>query len=164
MSPSLPSSSGPGSAPVARGVGRRRQSSASAPGRQSGSRPRSRRLARRPSALPLRASRLTSSSVSADRSPPLPAPGSTEGRPRSAGRNWDASREEEVFAQLLGTSGPSRSQSAAALREQPSLPPIGGAARCWVMPRPCSSPKIFLPFRSLTCVLRWGITSSQNSY
>ena len=61
----------------------------------------------------------------------LGAPGSGQRRIRIPSRNWDGALEEEVFAQLLRKSCLFlRSQSAPALREQPSPPPIGGAARC----------------------------------
>lgn len=51
---------------------------------------------------PLRAALLTSSPLRCRRVPPPPS--SREGRFRIPNRNWDAGREEEVFAQLLRTS------------------------------------------------------------
>lgn len=61
----------------------------------------------------------------------LRAPGARKVRLGIPGRNWGGGREEEVFAQLLRTSCFFlRSQSGAALREQPSPLPMGGAARC----------------------------------
>lgn len=119
----------------ARGGGWRRrrsgaQSSARAPGRTASRR-------RPPSASRSRPHPSSPRLPGPNRFPPPSSSRSRQARPRSPGDNWDASREEEVFAQLLRTSCLlPRRQSAAALREQPSPPPIGGAPRCWVMLAP----------------------------
>lgn len=120
----------PQSSRVPSGAGRGRQSSPAPPGGLAEPRRRSpnpyrlsppRICSAPPGTLPL----LTSSGPRR-----LCAPGAGQSRIRIPSRNWDGGLEEEVFAQLRKSCRFLRSQSAPALREQPSPPPIRGAARC----------------------------------